>query len=192
MRWTKPAAAVALLLAVSACSLLEPRGEQLFRAGDLEAAEKAYVAYLDSGHASGRKHERALYHLGLIHARQGGGLYEPTKARRYLERLLALEPPSRYSLHAALVLNLQLETNRLRDSIADQDDLVERLRLELERMRSETERIETAATDEQARAKRLAALIAALREQITTLSEELAAREEELERIKRIDLEDPP
>ena len=183
----------AALLLLAGCSALQiPEGDRLFTRGDLPAAKIAYEEYLDRGPAEGRRKERALYHLGLIHARPEGELHDPVKARRYLERLLAVRPASPYATQAALILELQIETNRLRGEMADQMGLARLLLAELARLRAEAEEIENTAAGEQERARRLAQQIQDLQSTMEQLAAELAAREEELERIKRIDLEDPP
>lgn len=187
-----PCAALALALALGGCLLPEPAGDRLFRAGDLTAAADVYRREIQTGHARGRRRERALYHLGLIHARPDSDLYDPAQARRYLERLLAIEPPSRYAIQAAVILELQIEVSRLRTAMADQTSLARLLLAELRELRAEAERVESAATDEQERARRLARRIDELQTTMADLAAELAAREEELERLKRIDLEDPP
>lgn len=180
------------LAAVTGCSLLQPDGTRYFREGDYAAAEAAYESYLESGRAGGRREERALYHLGLIHAQPDSELHDPVAARRYLERLLAVEPPSPYAMQAALILDLQLEANRLEEAMADQRSLARRLLEELHNLRAEAERVESQASDEQERARKLSEEIEALRTRMAALAEELATRVDELERLKRIDLEDPP
>ena len=174
------------------CALFESNADALFAAGDLAAAKTAYESDLEGSRVGGRREERALYHLGLIHSRPESEFHNPVEARRYLERLLEIEPASRYATQAATILDLQLTASRLRGEMADQKSLARLLLAELQRLRLEAERIESAATDEQERARRLAGQIQALEKQMAALATELAAREEELERLKKIDLEDPP
>ena len=179
-------------LALGGCALVQPAGDRLFADGHFVAARAAYEDYLASGRAAGRRRERALYPLGLIHARPGGELHDPVEARRYLERLLAVEPPSPYATQAALILDLQLAVSKLRGEMADQRSLARLLLAELRRLRSEAEQIENRASGEQERARELGRQIQRLERTMKELAAELAARQDELERLKKIDLEDPP
>lgn len=188
----RAAAGLATLLLAGCAGISTSEGDRLFANGDFAAAKTAYESYLGRGPADGRRRERALYHLGLIHARPDGAFHDPVKAQRYLERLIAQQPPSPYASQAALVLALQIETHRLRDEMADQKGLARLLLAELSRLRAEAEEIENTATGEQEKARRLADRIRRLETDLDRLTADLAAREEELERLKKIDLEDPP
>lgn len=189
------AVAIALLAAtvLGACVSSGRLADQLFDQGSLVAAERAYLELLAGDTLSAKSRERALYHLGLIYALPTSPRHDPARARLHLERLLEHRPPSRFSLHASLVLALQVQANELRRAMEEEAARAESLDHALEKLRDEAQRFETEATDRrQQQQRRLAVAISSLRQEIDRLSDELESREQELERIKQIDLEGPP
>jgi len=184
--------ALVATLAVGACATHNLRADRLFEAGRFAEAETAYLDLLAGKQAEGKRREHFLYRLGLIYALPASSRYDPVKAERYLQELLDREPQRAYAVQASLVLALQVQTNQLRQVLAEETERARLLRLDLERLQSKAARVESEATDQENRGKRLASEIARLRQQIDQLSSELSERERELERIKQIDLEGPP
>ena len=186
------AAALAAAVACAGCSLTPSRGDKLFRAGDLAAAEAAYRELLDAG-AGGRRQERALYHLGLIYASPESPRYDPAEAGRCLQELAEGRPGSRFARHASLILGLQLDTVRLRQTMDAQNELAAALRRQLAVLQRQAAAGEVPEeSDREDRVRRLSSHIATLRAEVERLDRELERRELELERIKQIDLEIPP
>ncbi|MDH3744425.1 MAG: hypothetical protein OES47_04905 [Acidobacteriota bacterium] len=166
--------------------------DRLFDEGSFAAAERAYLESLETDRITAKRHERALYRLGLIYALPTSPRHDPQRAREYLERLLEQNPPSTFAVHASLVLALQVQTHELREALAREATRAESLERALDSLRDDAARVETEATDRLEQAQRLTTAISGLRQEIERLSNELKTREQELERIKQIDLEGPP
>ena len=183
---------LAAVLALGGCATSNLGADRLFEAGRFAEAEEAYLENLANWSADSKRREHCLYRLGLIYALPASSQYDPTRATQYLQELLDLEPQRAYAVQASLVLALQVQTNQLREVLAEETARAKSLREELEVLQTEAARVESEAMDQENRGKRLASVIARLRQQIDQLSDELSAREKELERIKQIDLEGPP
>lgn len=184
-------------LALSGCNLLGSAGDRLFAERDFATARDAYLHVLEN-RDDGRRVESALYHLGLIYLQPDQELYDPEAAKSALTRLTYIRPRSEYAAKASLLLALQLETVRLRETIQTQLVLGREAEQTLASLREEATETEAKSEDQSKKVGRLGYRIAGLQAQIVKLRKELEAagtelaeREQELERLKRIDLEDP-
>lgn len=193
-------AALLLVLAgmsLSGCALVASSGDRHFAERDFARARDEYLLVLENRQA-GRRVERALYHLGLIYLQPDPELHDPIAAEEMLTRLTYIRPRSRYAAKAALVLELRGQTNQLHAELAAQRARSQAAEERLAALALTATETEARSENQSRRADQLGSRVAALQAQIVELREELAAtgdeltrREEELERLKRIDLEEP-
>lgn len=184
-------------LVFSGCTLLGSPDDRSFAERDFATARDAYLQVLEN-RDDGRRVESALYHLGLIYLQPDPELYDPEAARSALTRLADIRPRSEYAAKASLLLALHLEMVRLGETIRTQLMLGREAEQMLASLREEATKTEAKSEDQSKKVGRLGYRIAGLQGQIVKLREELedaatelAKREQELERLKRIDLEEP-
>ncbi len=92
---------------LSACASLPSAGDRLFQSGELIGAATAYEQQLaQPGKTRIRGRAQILYRLSLIYARPGTPSFDPVRAGRLLERLMAEYPSSRYRPAAAVIRDL--------------------------------------------------------------------------------------
>ena len=189
------ALAPALLLAACVSVSLETFADRAYRAGDLEAAARAYREDIDKSFGGARE-AHALYRLALIHSRPDSRLRDDALAAELLGRILRDHPDSRYAPQAGLILDLQGQARRLREMADDLAAHLRRLRDEAEAtmadLQLEMGRVQGEAEAKQQRIGQLERQLAGLRGQLGGFNEEIARLEEELRRLKEIDLALPP
>lgn len=182
---------VILLALAGGCSLVPNYADRRYDSGDLRGAEVAYRQLLDE-QSAGPRAERALYRLGVIYLQRESRLYDPAAAAKVLGRLASMKPKSSYTMQAATLLSLHVETQKLRRTIDEQLALRRRTEADLAALRTEATQVEARAKDRAKRVGQLGGEIGRLQTEIAGLREEIAKREDELDRLKAIDLADPP
>lgn len=194
---SKAPAGFVFALAFAGCTLIGGTGDRLLAERDFAGARDAYLDVLEN-HQSGRRVERALYHLSLIYLQSDFELHDPAAAEAALTRLTYIRPRSRYAAKATLLLALQRGKTALEEAVEAQQELSREAERKLASLREEADQTEAESEDQSKRVGLLGNRILGLQAQIVKLREELAAtgvelseREQELERLKKIDLEDP-
>lgn len=192
MKRSHVAAILCSTLSVLACSSSKSVGDEYFESRLYVDAATAYQAYLDNEPRDARRVARSLYRLGVIYALPESPLYDPERAAEILDRLLRINPGGPYSSEAELIRHLQLEVVKTRDELAMVRQQIEELRGELEAAELELEQTQAELGEGAEQVETLSEQIASLRGRIEVLSGKLAAKEQELERLKAIDLQQPP
>lgn len=194
-RWARRGSVLALASMAWGCQSTTRLGDHYYTNGKLAEAAAAYRVYLDSETSDKEQRTRTLYRLGVIYGTSGGPAYDPKRSVATLEELLEDYPDSPLVPEASLLLGLQLQIVDLRrDLAADQVRLTE-LEVDLAERESELNGLveQVGEKDEQIRA--LEESIPPLRIEVRELIRELAAKQQELEqleRLKAIDLDQPP
>lgn len=180
---------------LSGCQTTTRVGDRYYANGRLPEAAAAYQVYLDSGTSDKEQTTRTLYRLGVIFATPGSSAYDPHRSVEILEQLISLYPGSLHTPEATLLRNLQLEIRDLKDELtADQARLTELAAILAER-EDELARTEQEVGDRDSQIVALQDSISPLRLEIRELIREVASKQrelEQLERLKAIDLDQPP
>ena len=183
-------ALVILIVTASGCAV--HRADQLFAAGDYEAAINAYESLLVRRAELSADDAQTLMNLALAYSEPDLPTYDAARSERYLRLLVELFPRTSEGREAGLLLEAveaRLEAERLSAELARRDEQLMHLRAVLEsvaiaetRLRDEVESKDEATADLEGR-------VSTLTRKARTLTEEIAALQAELEAIKRIDLE---
>lgn len=181
-----------LTLLAMGCSSSKRIGDYYFESGRYVEAEAAYQVYLENEPEDARRIARSMYRLGVIYALPESPLYDPERAAEILDRLLSINPGGPYSSEAELIRHLQLEVVRTRDELAGDRQRIADLEQELELLEIELEETQAELGEGAEQVETLSQQIESLRGRIRGLSGELATKEQELERLKAIDLQQPP
>lgn len=184
-----------LALALMACQSTTRVGDHYYSSGRYPEAAAAYQVYLDAGPADKEQTTQTLFRLGVIYATPGSAAYDPQRSVEILETLIRVYPGSSYTAEAVLLRNLQLAIGDLETEVTEDRVRLTELQVDLAERETELEGLEAqlAQRDEQVAA--LQETIPPLRFEIRELIRELAAKQQELEqleRLKAIDLEQPP
>lgn len=189
--------ALAAVVAASGCALVTSPGDIHLGKRELLAARDAYLLVLENRQA-GRRVESALYNLGLLYLQPDPELNDPVAAEALLTRLTYIRPRSPYAAKAALLLELNRSTRDLRLELEAQRILALEAEQHLSSLLQTATETEARSEDQSKKVGQLGSRIAGLQAQIMKLRDELAAtdaeltaREDELERLKKIDLEEP-
>lgn len=192
MKRSHLSAILGLPLSVLACSSSQSVGDQHFESGLYVDAAAAYQAYLDNEPRDARQVARSMYRLGVIYGLPESPLYDPERSAEILDRLLKINPGGPYSSEAELIRQLQLQVVETREELAMDRQQIEELQGELEWMEVELEQARAELGEGAEQVATLSQQIESLRARIRVLSGELATKEQELERLKAIDLQQPP
>jgi hypothetical protein len=188
---------LAAVLATSGCALVTSPGDIHLGEREFLAARDAYLLVLEN-RQSGRRVESALYNLGLLYLQPDPELNDPVAADAVLTRLTYIRPRSPYAAKAALLLELNRSTLDLRLELEAQRVQALEAEQRLSSLLQTATETEARSEDQTKKVGQLGSRITGLQGQIIKLREELAAtdaeltaREDELERLKKIDLEEP-
>ena len=188
-------AGIAMVWIVSGCQSTTRVGDRYYENGKYPEAAAAFQAYLDSNPTDKEQRMRTLYRLGVIWATPGNAAYEPQRSLDVLQSLLTQYPGSAYSGEAALLRNLQLKIRDLDDELTAERVRLAELEVDLAEREGELASLDRELVEKADQIQTLQESIPPLRVEIRGLIRELASKEDELEqleRLKAIDLEQPP
>lgn len=186
---------IAILALVSGCQSTTRLGDHYYQEGRYPEAAAAYRVYLDAETSDREQILRTLYRLGVIYGTPGSSAYDPQRSVEILETLLSVYPGNVYAPEATLLRNLQLKIRDLAAEVtADRVRLTE-LEVDLAEREAELARLGKELGQKEDQIEALQESIPPLRIEISDLIRELAAKQQELEqleRLKAIDLDQPP
>jgi hypothetical protein len=184
-RSLRPAPALALVLALTACaSSRSTPGDRAYEAGDWAGAAAAYESTLRDDPAA-RSDPRLLVRLALVYARPDTPVYEPERAVEMLRDVAQRFPRTQAGADAALLLPQLEQEVRLAAAVASAARRIVDLEGELERARQEAQALDAAARARDDQLTRLRASLAEAQVQLRRVRDEL-------EQLKRIDLQRRP
>lgn len=193
--WSRLWAVAFLVLLAGGCRSTSRVGDRYYANGRYPEAAAAYEVYIDSGTSGKDQTNRTLYRLGVVYATPGSSVYDPERSVEVLDRLLESCPDCSLAPEALLLRNLQLQVVDLSGELrADQMRLAE-LEASLAERQAKMAGLELQIGDRDEQITALQESIPPLRIEIRELIHELASKHEELEqleRLKAIDLEQPP
>lgn len=184
-----PATAVALLAAavLSACAGgflgSSDSFKRAFESGRYEEAMATFAR--DS---TLHTQEEPLFRVGLLRATPDRPFYDPDRARRLLNRLLALHPSTRFRAYAEGLLSLM-------DRMEETSSRVAALREELEETGVRTDSLRAALRETGVRVDSLEEELAAaegLEKKLQAALSRAARLEKQLEQLKQVHLQQPP
>lgn len=184
-----------MIWTLSGCQSTTRVGDRYYQDGRYPEAAAAYRVYLDSGMSDREETLRTLYRLAVIYGTPGSSAYDPQRSIETLETLLSVYPGSAYAPEASLLRNLQVKIADLAAEVtADRVRLTE-LEVDLAEREHELARLDRELGERDEQIEALRDSIPPLRLEIRDLIHELAGKQEELEqleRLKAIDLDQPP
>ena len=170
-------------------------GDRYYEAGRLPEAEAAYQVYLDSASGDQEQTLQTLYRLGVIYATPGSPVYDPGRSVEVLEALLADYPANPWAPEALLLRNLQVQIGDLGAELTGDRVRLAELEVDLAEREQELAALEAEVGERDEQIEALQESIPPLRIEIRNLIRDLATKQEELEqleRLKAIDLDQPP
>lgn len=195
--WSTPRVWILLIsgLWVAGCQSTTRVGDRFYESGKYPEAAAAFQSYLESEPSDNDQIARTLYRLGVVLATPGSSVYDPQASVETLDSLLRTYPGCTYVPEATLLRNLQLKIVQLEKEMTHDRERLAELQVDLAQREAEIAGIalEIGAKNDQIEA--LQESIPPLRVEIRQLIRELATKEqdlEQLERLKAIDLAQPP
>lgn len=188
----------ALLLMASilgGCQSTTRVGDRYYANGRYPEAAAAYQVYVESGTSDKDQTTRTLYRLGVIFATPGSSTYDPQRSVEILDQLMSVYPGSLYAAEARLLQNLQVEIGNLEQELAADRVRLTELSVDLAERENELAVLEQQVGDRDDQILTLQDSIPPLRIEIRELIRELVSKQQELEqleRLKAIDLDQPP
>lgn len=194
-RWGWPWGALGMVWILVGCQSTTRVGDHYYANGRYPEAAAAYQVYLDSGTTDKDQTTRTLYRLAVIFATPGSSAYDPQRSVEILEQLVGVYPGSLYAPEAMLLRNLQLEIRDLEAELTRDRVRLTELEVDLVERERELAGLEQQVGERDEQITALMDSIPPLRIEIRELIRELAAKQQELEqleRLKAIDLDQPP
>jgi hypothetical protein len=170
-------------------------GDRYYANGRYPEAAAAYQVYVESGTSDKDQTTRTLYRLGVIFATPGSSTYDPQRSVEILDQLMSVYPGSLYAAEARLLRNLQVEIGNLQQELTVDRVRLTELSVDLAERENELAVLEQQVGDRDGQILTLQDSIPPLRIEIRELVRELASKQQELEqleRLKAIDLDQPP
>lgn len=169
-------------------------GERNFRSGNYAEAATAYETHLRNQPAA-ENQDLALLRLALVYAVAPDPMRDPKRSEDTLHRLVSTFPQSSWRPQAEFMLELQVKLNKLQSDVAEKDDLIRRLRTEVEtahKLDQELRKAQNAEEQEQigrmkVEAKERENRIRSLTAEIGEMQERLQRLDKELDALKKID-----
>jgi len=180
---------------LGSCQSTTRVGDRYYANGRYPEAAAAYQVYLDSGTSDKDQTTRTLYRLGVMFATPGGSMYDPDRSLEILDQLLSVYPGSLHAAEARLLRNLQVEIRDLEQELTGDRIRLTELAVDLAERESELADLEQQVGDRDDQILALQDSIPPLRIEVRELIRELASKQQELEqleRLKAIDLDQPP
>lgn len=184
-----------LVVFLFGCQSTTRVGDRFYEDGRYAEASAAFQSFLESEPSDRELVARTLYRLGVALGYPGTSVYDPKASVETLELLLESFPDSPFAAEAMLIRDLQLKLVELESDI--ERDRLRLAEMEMALAQKEAELMKFASDmgekDDQIEALRES--IPPLRVEIRNLIHRLAEKErelEQLERLKAIDLNQPP
>ena len=182
------------LIALS-CQSTTRVGDRYYEKGRFPEAAAAFEVYLESAPGDDQEVVRTLYRLGVIYAMPGTRVEDRGRSIEVLERVQQEFPGSPYAAEARLLQGLQEGLAALEADAAKVGREIEDLEAVIVRREERLRALEEELDGREEEISTLADSIPPLEARIRILAQELRDREEELEqleKLKAIDLREPP
>lgn len=170
-------------------------GDRYYADGRYPEAAAAYGVYLNSSPTDKDQTTRTLLRLGVIYGTPGSPAYDSQRSIEVLEHLLSSFPGSMYAPEAVLLRNLQLRIVDLAAELTEDRVRLAELEVDLAEREKELSSLELQVGERDDQIEALRESIPPLQIEIRNLIRELASKQQELEqleRLKAIDLGQPP